>query len=64
MEQPELPVMPDEPEQRVLEENFFYEDDHVETQIQQSHLTRDCLSFQLFFYIVNNSAMIVRRNIT
>lgn len=30
MEKPEKPEEPEEPEVRVLEENFFYEDDHVE----------------------------------
>ena len=46
MEQPEPPVIPDEPEQRVLEEDFFYEADHMETSIEQSPLSRECLSFQ------------------
>ena len=32
MEKPEKVQDPDEPEVRVLEDSFFYENDHVETE--------------------------------
>ena len=46
MEKPELPAQPEEPEIKVLEENFFYDPEHVETQIQDSKVSRTCTGFQ------------------
>jgi hypothetical protein len=64
MEKPEQPVVPDEPEVRVLEENFFYEEDHVETTLSDSKVSRDSTAFQYYFYLVNCSVTTASRSTT
>lgn len=51
MEKPEQTVQPDEPDQRILEDDFFYENDHIETIIDDTPISRKCLQFhELFGY--------------
>ena len=42
MEKQEKPLEPAEPEVTILEENFFYEENHIETDISDSKVTREC----------------------